>query len=164
MWVLRHVEAMLADDEFLAVDGDAVRLAALFHDLVYDPRSSTNEADSSRLAVAFAHALGWRSERRALVGSLIEATAHHRADTDDAIVLLDADLAILGSDPASYQAYVAGVRGEYAHLPEAEWRAGRSAVLRHFLGLSELFRSSYLRSKEQRARANMAAELAALGR
>jgi predicted metal-dependent HD superfamily phosphohydrolase len=50
MWVLRHVEHLLArtaDD----VDDDAVRAAALFHDYVYDPTSSTNEHDSADVAV-----------------------------------------------------------------------------------------------------------------
>ena len=36
--------------------------------------------------------------------------------TTDTGVLLDADLAVLGAEPAAYQAYVTGVRAEYAHV------------------------------------------------
>ena len=54
-------------------------------------------------------------------------------------MLLDADLAVLGSDPASYQAYVAGVRSEYAHVSADDWRTGRTQVLRSFLDRPALF-------------------------
>ena len=109
-----------------------VRAAALFHDAIYDPRSPTNEADSAPLAAgALAPArLGRRSAWHA-VAALIEATAGHdtavaRGDAE-AAVLFDADLAILGSSPAEYQAYVTGVRAEYAHVDDAGWRTGRAS-------------------------------------
>lgn len=41
------------------------------------------------------------------------------------MALLDADLAILGSDPASYDRYRLAVRREYAHIDELAWRTGR---------------------------------------
>ena len=46
---------------------------------------------------------------------------------------IEADLAILGADPSDYDAYVNGVRAEYAHVPDAAWRTGRSAVLEGLL-------------------------------
>ena len=48
-------------------------------------------------------------------------------------MLLDADLAVLGSEPAAYQAYVTGVRAEYGHVDDAAWATGRAAVLRGLL-------------------------------
>jgi predicted metal-dependent HD superfamily phosphohydrolase len=164
MWVLRHVDELLTAD----VDAPVVRAAALFHDAVYDPRSSSNEADSAALAAAELGALGWAPARLARVGALIVGTAGHdpavAAAATDAAVLFDADLAILGSSPAEYQAYVTGVRTEYAHVDDAGWRAGRAAVLRMFLARDPIYATVTMRAtRERRARANLAAELAALG-
>ena len=83
----------------------------------------------------------------------------------DAAVLFDADLAILGASPAEYQAYVTGVRAEYAHVDDAGWRTGRAAVLQTFLDRDPIYATPTMRAdRERRARANLAAELAALAR
>lgn len=78
MWVLRHVDEMAAQvDRPGSVDIDAVRAAALFHDAIYDPRSSTNEADSAVLAGEVLTHLGWAAPRVERVQQLIRATAGH---------------------------------------------------------------------------------------
>jgi predicted metal-dependent HD superfamily phosphohydrolase len=163
MWVLRHVDELVDD----RVDAPVVRAAALFHDAVYDPRSTTNETDSAALASRALSPLGWAPERVRLVAELIEGTARHdpvvAAARPDAAVLFDADLAILGSSPAEYQAYVTGVRAEYGHVDTAGWRAGRAAVLRGFLERDPIYTTAAMRAaRERRARANLAAELASL--
>jgi predicted metal-dependent HD superfamily phosphohydrolase len=163
MWVLRHVDEVVTDD----IDAPAVRAAALFHDVIYDPRSATNEVDSARLAAGALASLDWPPVRYDRVGVLIEGTAGHdtavaRGDPE-AAVLFDADLAILGSSPAEYQAYVTGVRAEYAHVDDAGWRSGRATVLRTFLDRQQIYVTPTMRAaRERRARANLAAELAAL--
>jgi predicted metal-dependent HD superfamily phosphohydrolase len=171
MWVLRHVHRLLRVAPDAGLDGDVIRLAALYHDAVYDPLSSTNEADSARLAEQMARSLGWDHRRCSRVAELIELTAHRPpdatvdADADaDAAILMDADLAVLGDEPAVYQAYVNGVRAEYAHVSDHEWRLGRSAVLRSLLARDPLFLTTAMRDeRERRARANITAELAGLG-
>jgi predicted metal-dependent HD superfamily phosphohydrolase len=75
--------------------------------------------------------------------------------------LCDADLAILGSDPSEYANYVAGVREEYAQLPDEEFLAGRLAVLSE-LADREIFRTAKGRQLTDAARANLAAEIAAV--
>lgn len=165
MWVLRHVDRLLADDPVAAggLDGDAIRLAALFHDAVYDPTRADNEAVSAHLAAEVALDLGWPADRAADVHRLVMATAGHRPTAPDEMVLVDADLAILGAEPKDYTAYVHGVRAEYAHVDAAAWRTGRAGVLQGFLALPQLFSTVTLRAeRESRAKANMAAELAAL--
>jgi len=172
MWVLRHVDDLAARlDQAVGtqLDLDTVRAAALFHDAVYDPRSSTNEADSAVLAAQVLADMGWAPQRIERVQHLIEATASHLGtaaappDGVDVDILLDADLAILGAEPNDYRAYVAGVRTEYGHLDASTWRAGRSAVLRDFLDRPTIFRTAAMRTdRERRARANLAAELATL--
>lgn len=165
MWVLRHVDELLAEPVHAGIDGDAVRLAALYHDAVYDPRRSDNEAVSATLAAEVAATLGWHTSRCGSVHRLVMATAGHTPTSADEAVLVDADLAVLGGEPKDYTAYVNGVRAEYAHVPDDAWRAGRAEVLRRFLEMPRLFTTDtmFLR-RERRARANLAAELASLRR
>jgi predicted metal-dependent HD superfamily phosphohydrolase len=161
-WVVRHVHELAADVD--VGDLAAVTAAAFYHDAVYDPRASDNEERSAQLAERVLGELGWDADRRATVGRLVRATAAHGPAPDaDTAVLLDADLAVLGSEPASYQAYVTGVRAEYAHVDDAAWRAGRGAVLRDLLARRPLYATAPGRRRwEARAAANMTAELAGL--
>lgn len=167
MWVLRHVDDLLAagdhSDSGQPIDRDVLIAAALFHDAIYDPGSTTNEADSARLAVSRLRSLGWSDGRLGEVGELIEATAGHTASTAAACILLDADLAVLGADPDDYRDYVAGVRFEYSHVPEEQWRVGRAAVVRGFLERPNIFATPWMAARrEQRARSNLAAEMRTL--
>lgn len=168
MWVLRHVAHLAAAesgnaDSDRAVDVPAVQLAALFHDVVYDPRAADNEARSAVMAQRAGAELGWAPDRIHLVGRMVLATAGHRATDANEALLVDADLAILGAAPGEYEAYVRGVRSEYAHVSEPQWRIGRAAVLGGFLALPQLFNTATMRAaREARARANITAELAAL--
>lgn len=178
MWVLRHVDDLLRvtdrgsgatiDGESVdgdAVDGDAVRLAALCHDAVYDPTRSDNEARSADLAARVAGDLGWSDDRCATVHRLVMATAAHAPTGADEAVLVDADLAVLGSSPAEYDAYVHGVRREYTHVDDASWRVGRAAVLQRFLDAPYVYSTPFMRNaREARARANLTSELAELSR
>ncbi len=97
------------------------------------------------------------------VARLVRLTASHdpaAGDTDGA-VLCDADLAVLARDEAGYAQYVAGVRREYGHVPDAAFRAGRAAVLRSLVAQPRLFRTpSGFARWESAARRNVADELA----
>jgi predicted metal-dependent HD superfamily phosphohydrolase len=161
-WVVRHVQDLAA--ELPVSDLGAVLAAAFFHDAVYDPRAADNEEQSAALASRVLVDLGWGSPRRDAVTSMIRATAgHHPTSDTDRGVLLDADLAVLGSEPAAYQAYVTGVRAEYAHVDDAAWRTGRGAVLDGLLAADPLYSTESGRRRWQaRARANLTAERATL--
>jgi predicted metal-dependent HD superfamily phosphohydrolase len=78
------------------------------------------------------------------VARLVRMTStHDPAPRDDPGELLsDADLAVLGAPPERYARYAADVRSEYAHVPDAAFRTGRSAVLRDLLDRPRLFRTS----------------------
>jgi predicted metal-dependent HD superfamily phosphohydrolase len=158
--VLAEVDALLADHA--VADPDAVRLAAWFHDAVYDPRSATNEADSAELAARMLGD-GRHHARVPAVRRLVMATAGHRPGSEPGdeseAVLVDADLAILAAAPDAYDRYVAAVRAEYAHLDDARWRAGRAAFLTSLLARPRLFT---LRGGEADARANISREVAGL--
>jgi len=162
--VLRSVDELLAAESRPVADADAVRLAAWFHDAVYDPRRHDNEAVSAELAARTLAELGQPDARVAAVARLVLTTAAHAPASEDEAVLIDADLAVLGADPATYSTYVRGVRKEYAHIDDAAWRQGRAEVLRSFLDRPQVFHTATMRASEARARANLVAELADLER
>ncbi|WP_271220805.1 HD domain-containing protein [Streptosporangium carneum] len=159
-----HLEAVLAHVDTLAdsaANPDLVRLAAWFHDAVYDPTRSDNEERSARLAERALPELGVPAEAVATVARLVRLTLTHAPAPGDAdgAVLCDADLAILASSPEEYAAYAAAVREEYSFVPDEAFRQGRAAVLRSLLGLPAIF---HIADLEDRARANIQAELARL--
>ncbi|MEZ0022446.1 putative metal-dependent HD superfamily phosphohydrolase [Kitasatospora sp. MAP12-15] len=159
--VLDHVDTLAEH----AADPDTVRLAAWFHDAVYKPDRSENEERSASLAVRALREAGLAEQRIAEVVRLVRLTADHRTEPGDrdGEVLCDADLAVLGGAPEPYAAYTAAVREEYAFVPEEAFRAGRAAILRQLLALPVLYRTPTAHARfDQRARANLAAELAAL--
>jgi predicted metal-dependent HD superfamily phosphohydrolase len=161
----RHLAEVLDRLDELTGGAPAVELvlAAWFHDAVYDGTASDEER-SARLAET---ELAGEPVDVAEVARLVRLTAAHDpapGDTSGAL-LSDADLAILAAPPARYAEYVAGVRRDYATVPEEEFRAGRAAVLRDLLGRQRLFRTDHARRHwEPAARANLAAELAAARR
>ncbi len=163
-WVIRHVAELAATERIEHLD--EVVAAAFYHDAVYEPAYPANERASARLARRDLASVGWPDGAVDRVASMIEATEHGApADdtTGDTAVLLDADLAILGADPAAYSAYVTGVRAEYRHVTDDDWRTGRAAVLDGFLQRPTIFRTATACDRwEVRARANLTAELAAL--
>lgn len=162
---LRHLHQVLTWVDYLsreAADLDAVRLAAWFHDAIYDVRSADNEEQSARLAQERLTGTEVPPARVAEVARLVRLTDTHAPAADDANgkVLCDADLAVLGGGPDAYAAYARAVRVEYAHVPEDDFRRGRAAVLQSLLDLPQLFGTTRGRVEwEATARANVAAEL-----
>jgi predicted metal-dependent HD superfamily phosphohydrolase len=164
---LSHLAAVLGLLDGLSAaadDADAVRLAAWYHDVVYDPRSADNEARSAGRARAGLRGLV-PDERLAEVERLVLLTVDHDPAPDDAngAVLCDADLAVLASPPDAYAGYASAVRAEYGHLSDADFTAGRIAVLERLIALPALYR---LPEDDERwtatARANLTAELTLL--
>ncbi len=166
---LVHIAAMLrgvAAHGATARDRDALSLAILFHDAIYDATKSDNEAASAKLAALHLTDLGVAPDMIMRVQTLILATRHGEQppteDTDMAL-LVDLDLAILAASREHYAAYAAAVRREYAHVPDAAFRAGRAKVLAGFLARPRLFTTPSLVSLwEVKARANLSAEIADL--
>ena len=163
---LRHLAEVLSRVELLAAeaaDPVAVRLAAWFHDAVYDGR-----ADAEEQSAAFAETeLGGLGLPRGLVDEvarLVRLTATHEvADGDrNGAVLSDADLGILAEPPGRYAEYAAAVREEYAALPDALFAAGRGDLLEGLLAREQLFQTVGARPWEEAARRNVANELGEL--
>jgi predicted metal-dependent HD superfamily phosphohydrolase len=164
---LDHLDTVLSivdANARLAADLSAVRLAAWFHDAVYDPTAGPggNEDASAQLASAELGALGLDAATTAEVARLIRLTADHDAEAGDSngCLLADADLAILAAEPEDYIRYADAIRDEYRHVPDPMYRIGRGTVLRNLLDLPVLYRVVPARVEwTGRARANLRREL-----
>jgi predicted metal-dependent HD superfamily phosphohydrolase len=163
---LAHLAAVLGLVGALpgAADPDAVRLAAWYHDIAYQPERTDNEEVSAARARVGLRGLV-PDARIDEVERLVLLTAGHDPGPDDAngAVLCDADLAVLAGPPDAYAAYASAVREEYGHLSDAEFTTGRIAVLEHLLALPTLYRTKEAAAQwAARAAANMTAELGLL--
>lgn len=159
---LRHLAEVLARiDELGESDNSEIVLAAWFHDAVYDG----GEDDEERSALLAAAELAGTGVDTVEVARLVRLTATHDPAPDDHAgqVISDADLAILAADPARYADYADGVRRDYAFVPDADFRAGRRAVLEELVARDALFRTEHARREwEPRARENLAREIETL--
>ncbi len=136
-----------------------VELALWYHDAIYDPTATDNERQSAALAVAHLGALGVEAARLDRIATLIEATAHHVAPSgdQDAALLLDVDLGILGAAPDRFDTYDAQIRREYAFVPEDVYRQARAAILAGMLHRPRLFVTEALHGRlDAQARLNLA--------
>ena len=150
-----------------ASDADAVKLAILFHDAVYDPERQDNEAASANLAKRHLGLLGFAQQLVTKVEHYVLATQHGAsmpaAGDSDLHLLLDLDLSVLAAPSDRYRAYAQAIRNEYTAVPDELYRAGRRRVLESFLARPQIYRTERLRVLwEASARANLTGEIEAL--
>jgi predicted metal-dependent HD superfamily phosphohydrolase len=161
---LDHAAAVARDSAWLAqdlgeTDRAVIAVAAWTHDVVYDAKPGEDERASAAWAREALE--GVREEHIKRVEGLILTTIKHDAPPDDrlATALLDADLAILGAEPAKYAVYAEAVRQEDTKYPDDVWREGRIAVLEGMLTRT-LYRSEAARTRwATAAEKNLTAEL-----
>ncbi|MBE4718539.1 DUF4031 domain-containing protein [Pseudarthrobacter sp. AB1] len=139
-----HLLAVLEALDLLTDPADPPRtvlLAAWFHDAVYRGVAGQDEEESARLAKERLADAGLPADDVEEVARLVRLTSDHRPEPgdDNGALLCDADLSVLGGEPEPYARYVAAVREDYAHIGDADFAAGRAAVVRHLLELDPLF-------------------------
>jgi predicted metal-dependent HD superfamily phosphohydrolase len=159
-----HIEELLAQfDTHVDTLGNAFafRLAILFHDAIYDPRASDNEARSAELMESAMKETA-RPDDILCGRDLIMATHRHTTSAvhsrfvADAGLFLDMDLSILGADERRFDAYDAAIRAEYSFVPVETYRQRRAMVLKSFLGRPRIYLTdAYHRQLDRSARANL---------
>lgn len=162
----QHLEYVLHSLDQLATQGEriapATLLAAWFHDAVYTGRGP-DERDSARLAVASLEAQRLDPALVQQVGEFVIATAPALATRSAPVPLahlLDADLSIFAASPSRYRRYTTGVRAEYAHVGERDFREGRAGILQNYLAHPAIYRTPLARRLwEDRARENLSREI-----
>ena len=134
-----------------------VAIALWFHDAVYVPLASDNEARSATWACDALRTAGAAQPAIARVHALVMATANHDAEADaDARLVIDIDLAILGAEPERFAQYEQQVRAEYAAVPAVVYRRKRNEILSRFLARPVIYATPELRDRlEAQARANL---------
>ncbi len=150
---LRHVDRF---DQALE-QREEVEIALWFHDAVYKPFSSRNEAESADWAVEFLADNGVPESRQARVRELILVTQHDcPTQTKDQSILVDIDLAILGATPEVYEEFEHNVRREYRFVPGFIYRRKRAALLEDFLNRSRIYiNEPFATERESQARTNL---------
>lgn len=148
---------LLAEYRRIAQDPDNVELAIWFHDAVYEPLATDNEARSAAWAGRFLSGNRCGVGRVDRVHDLIMATVHDApAREPDAQLLVDIDLAVLGSDPQRYRKFEADVRKEYRWVPALLFKKARKKILQSFLDRETIYATVALRDRfEAQARVNL---------
>jgi len=169
---LVHLEEMLGYLDLLdynhVKDYQTLVLTIFFHDVVYDPKSPTNEEDSAKLFQDFmADCSGAQNdELKSRVVQYILATKSHTVAEEDACaqLLLDIDMAVLGKEKEAYLEYSALIRREYAFVEHNVYCEKRAEVLKGFLE-QPIFGTQVMRNAlEEQARENLKAEIESLQR
>ncbi len=166
---MTHVQDVIASLDFLLDGEDAsidalttknnteaiLILAAFFHDVIYNPKSSTNEKDSADLFLQFAAELSKtisstpkeQEEHIIMVKRIKEciiATATHISSAQSAhetqnhtlAIFLDADMSILGKVVDVYDKYAGCIRREYEFVERKMYCDKRADILESFLPLN----------------------------
>jgi predicted metal-dependent HD superfamily phosphohydrolase len=154
---IAHVDAAAA----LATHPGEVEIALWFHDAIYDPQARDNEQRSAEWAEAELRGSGASDGQIRRVHGLIMATCHRAVpEGQDAQLLVDIDLSILGAAPARFAEYDAQVAREYHWVPEPVYRSKRREVLQGVLDRDVIYNTAHFRARhEQQARINLQAAL-----
>lgn len=155
-----HITAVLKslnESKVLTNHANELELALWFHDAIYKPLSSTNELDSANWAADFLKQNKADEDTINKVYQLIMATLHDCTpkESDDKLIV-DIDLAILGSSKDVYDHFEKGVRKEYKFVPMALYSKKRKEILESFLSRERIYSHDYFYDKlEQSARDNI---------
>lgn len=154
---LAHFRLLRDEAEFPA----EIEIALWFHDAIYDTRGNDNEKRSADWARDALLASGVAQAKAERVHALVMAT-EHRAEpsSNDAQILVDVDLAILGAPRERFEEYERQVRDEYRWVPDSRYASERRKVLEHFATRPRIFHTTeFYRRFEAAARHNIAGSL-----
>lgn len=144
----------------------AVEAAIWFHDAVYDSHRDDNEARSAALAERILSEARGSAAVTHEVCRLVLLTRHADTPSDPAGGLIcDVDLSILGRPPTQFEEFERRIGAEYAWVPDAQYREGRSRILSRLLSRPILYQTRHFRDRyEEGARRNLRNALAVLAR
>lgn len=142
------------------------RIAFWFHDAFHFNNTPRDEQVSAGLAGVLLDGVLGPADVRELQRLVLLTTSHQPLAGDGpGGRLCDADLSGLAAPWPQYQANTSGVRAEFAHLGENQWRHGRSGFIDRVLARETIYHTPFGRREwEQPARSNLRRELAALRR
>lgn len=160
-----HVKDMLNTLDYEFGPDPLVELAIWFHDAFQpcDGESGRCELDSATWAARFMDENGASHSDITTVFGLIMATKYPgEPQTFRQEMIMDIDLAILGSDRAKYARYVKQIRDEYSDVPDDLFEDSRRAFLKQMLKQQVYHTCLFKMQYESKAHANMRFELGVL--
>lgn len=159
---LTHIAECLSELQTIEVSKDDrtnIEFAIWFHDVIYDPKSKSNEEDSADYFLSNSSVLGLSNDRVSKIAEYIRATKQHQPtlQNDQALrYFLDIDLSILGAEEARFFEYDSAIRAEYSWVPGLIYSPKRKKVLRAFVERAPIFQTLEFQSRyESRARVNL---------
>lgn len=161
-WI--HVEKCLSllETRLKEFVTDELLFAIVYHDVIYNPASKTNEEDSVSVAKLDLSGIGVNLNR---IEKLILSTKHiHGFTTEDDEVqcMIDVDLSILGSSETEYIEYTKSIREEYSFVDYYDYSIARTEFLKKLLSRERIFYK--LTELEAVARKNLYDEIVYLSR
>lgn len=159
----------------LAAQPAKLEIALWFHDAIYQTQTlpdqpnhsqsdneqpsnqrRSNEQRSADWAAQFLNECGANLVMIEQVMGLIMATQSHQASNADQQLMVDIDLAILGSTPARFAQYQQQIRKEYDFVEPALFAIKRREVLIGFYQRPRIYQTAYFYAHyEQPARQNL---------
>lgn len=158
---LEHLSDCLREADAAGGAPAPVELALWYHDAIYEPRTADSEARSADRLLADSSALGIDGGLAARAAELVRATAHLSrqgvapASAEEALVL-DIDLAILGSHPFRFMDFEHGIEEEYASVPRPIFFFKRKKFLERLLASPRIYATDAFHSRlDAAARSNL---------
>ncbi len=151
-----HCLRMLNDAKASLSNPYAVELAVWFHDVIYNPTSKENEAQSAHYFDKSSSSV-LSSELRGKVRQLILKTTHDSVpETLEEEVLMDIDLSSFGLDWQHFHADGINIRKEQSHLSDQEFYSQQVKFQKSLLDRDRFFYSEYFFNRfEEKARENV---------
>ncbi len=143
---------------------DEIAIALWFHDALYDTARHDSEARSARWALDALTAGGVPFDTVRRIRDLVIATRSNESPaSDDARLIIDIDMAILGASPERYEQYESDLQREHNQMAEFIYRRKRLEILKSMITRQRIFHSSIAREAlESQARENLARSIARL--
>lgn len=127
---------------------DAVECALLFHDIIYDPTSTTNEEESAAVAEKLLIQRGVSKDFIEIVKNLILATKPGSTPkSNDEKYIKDIDMSIFGKDEKKYIQYAKDVKREYYMYTKEQYKEWRSSFLKTLIEKENIYHTEYFTEK-----------------
>jgi predicted metal-dependent HD superfamily phosphohydrolase len=157
---LKHIEhciSMFDECSSLVENPDALELAIWFHDAIYEPGESDNEARSAQLYLQLSDGVH-ANAIRAQVERLIMATLHLGCSLEDgdASYMVDIDLSSFGLPWDEFLRDSQNLRREASHLDDAEYHRNARAFHHNLRSRERFFHTDFFAERfEARAHRNI---------
>lgn len=126
---LSHLEDLVhqiqAHAELAPKEHDMLILAAIFHDIIYDPRLSDNEERSAALFLAHSP-LDVDAEE---IATIIRDTKTHKPTTHLSVIFSHMDMSVVRQPYEKLLVWEHGIKAEYKHLPGVAYAVARAYFL-----------------------------------